>query len=245
MTKYPVHHGERGMRGRTILRALLLPIPLLLAGCGVVAAFVPPIAVGDALGVEGQSLTTTFGSIDGARLGTQAFSSADTTVEREFDDMELDLRGFSVAELHAGIGLDPTVVLRTSSTLAAFPSEFTITKVHATATVSDDVNGRATLTTEREIHLTFALDTSSCTADTCRYAYAGGDELEDVLSVGATRADGDTLATFVDIVRFSGAPSLNTGSFSLSVESDSEPSLDGFSATFTLRSGGTVIELGG
>ena len=228
------------------LRTLLLPIPLFLAGCGVVAAFVPPIEVGDALGVEGQALTTTFGTTSTAGLSTQAASTADTSVERQFEDMELDLRGFSLAELHAGIGIDPTVTLIAPSALAEYPEVFTLTSVSASATVSDDVNGSATMRMSRTVDLTFELDSDGCTLDACSYAYAGSaDDLADMLGITTTKADGDTLATFVDVVRLGGAPSMNTGSFSLSMTAEGEPSLDGFSATFTLRSNGTVIELGG
>lgn len=235
-----------GAAVRRSLRALLLPIPLLLAGCGVVAAFVPPIDAGDALAVEGRSITTSFRDPNVVNLVPHATSTSHASVQRTFEDTALDLRGFSLARLRAGIGIDPTLIVTAPSDTTDFPERFTLTHVRATATVSDAVNGSATMTTERAVDLTFALDASSCTADSCAYVYAGGDDaLADVLDITVGKADGDTLASFVDIVRLDGVSSTNTGTFTLQADADSDPSLERFTAEFTLRSGGTVIELGG
>jgi hypothetical protein len=230
------------LRGRN-LRALLLPLPLLLAGCGVVAAFIPPIGIGDPLAVEGQSLTTTFGGEGIPGLTLQVLSEAESTVAHSFEDIELDLRGFSLSEFHAAVGMDPVVVLQAPDPLAAFPDSFDLVGVAATATVSDEVHGEAVLSMERSVYARFELDADSCAVGTCSYRYADGDPFEDLLSVRVT--DWSTLAAFVQIVRLDGDPSMNTGTFSVRLTADSEPSLDGFSATFTLRSGGTVIKLGG
>lgn len=181
------------------LRALLLPLPLLLAGCGVVAAFIPPIEIGDPLAVEGQSLTTTFGDEGTSGLSVQVLSEAQSTATHSFDDIELDLRGFSLSELHASAGIDPVVVLEAPDALASFPASFTIMGVAATATASDQVNGEAVLSMERSASVQTELHEESCSLATCSYRCVDGDPLEDVLSINVTA--GHVLAAFVDVVR--------------------------------------------
>lgn len=225
------------------LRVLLLPLPLLIAGCGVVAAFLPPIEIGDPLAVEGQTLTTTFDGDGGSSLSTLVYSEAQSTVTHSFDDIELDLRGFSVQEFHASIGIDPVVDLSAPDALSAFPDSFAIVQVAATAAVSDDVHGEAILSMEKTVWARFELDPGSCSLSTCSYRYVEGDPLEDLLSISVT--DPNVLQKFIEVVRLEGESSVNRGSFSLGVVVDSDPSLSGFSATFTLRSGGTSIKLGG
>ena len=76
-----------------------LALAVLLTGCSLVAAFIPPIEVSDPLGLDGQSLTLLFGASNAssssrATLTPQAVSQAQAAVTRTFDDQALDLRGF-------------------------------------------------------------------------------------------------------------------------------------------------------
>lgn len=221
---------------------LALTLPLLMTSCGLVAAVVPPITLEDPFGVEGESITTEFGATTSA-MSTLAESTAEATAGRSFDDQELDLRGFSLARLNAAIGLDGKVVLTAPSLEASFPDTFTLTHVSATAKVSDAVNGSAEMNIENDINLPFTKD-AGCVALSCDYSFSG--DLEDIKNaIQISEGDRSKLASFVKIIRKDGANSKNEGSFTLSVTADSDPVLDGFKATFKLRSGDASIKLGG
>ena len=231
------------MNFRTLLLALTLPV--MMTGCGVVAAFIPSIAVDDPFGVEGQTVTTTFG--DSAVLTgvqTQAESTAEETTSQSFDDQDFDLRGFSLARLTAKIGFDPSVTLSAPVTGAEFPAQFTLTRVAATATVTDAAHEPAIIDFERELGLRFELDRSSCTLSSCRYRFAGdAEDLANALEI--SESDRGLLRSFVDVIRLDGANTPNEGRFKLTLTADSDPALTGFSASFTLRSGDASIKLGG
>jgi len=221
---------------------LALTLPLLMTSCGLVAAVVPPIALEDPFGVEGESITTEFGPTSAGALSTLAESTANATAGRSFDDQELDLRGFSLARLNAAVGLDSNVVL-SAPVGASYPETFTITGVSATAKVSDDINGSAEMTIDNEVSLTFK-KSARCETLSCDYSFTG--ELADIKeAIQISETDRSKLASFVKIIRLDGRNSRNEGRFSLSVTADSEPSLDGFKATFKLRSGESSIKLGG
>ena len=220
---------------------LSLVLAVFLTGCGLVAAFIPPIDIGDPLGVDQQTLTTTFGSA--GALSTQAISNAERTVSRSFEDTEFDLRGFSLAELNIPVGFGSFIRLHAPNAEAEFPQQLTLTHASAEANVSDAVNGMATVAVERALDLTFVLDEATCSAGTCSYTYVGSEDLTQALTVNV--ADGAVLRQFINVIRLAGKPSPNTGQFTMSVTADSEPGLDGFRATFTLHSKGATIRLGG
>ena len=218
----------------------------LLAGCGVVATFIPPIEVGDVLGVDGQTVTATFGEPASA-LTTQVASVSSATFEQTFDDQELDLYGFSLRDFVAVIGLDQRVVLH-APIGGTFPDSFTLTHASISATLSDEVNGSATMTLEHDLELLFDRDEGSCGPLSCSYLYHGDpDLLAEALTLIASENDDAqaTLRRFVDIVRLQGDASPNSGSFTISVEVDSTPSLAGFEGRFRLKSASTTIRLGG
>lgn len=226
------------------LRYLLLALTLLLlmTSCGLVAAVVPPIELNDPFGVEGESITTEFAAANAGALGTLAESTAEASAGRSFADQELDLRGFSLARLNAAIGLDAKVTL-SAPVGASYPETFTLTKISATAKVSDDVNGTAEMTIENDVNLQFT-KSASCDALSCNYTFSGErDDLKAALQISET--DRSKLAKFVKVIRLEGSNSQNRGGFTLSVTADSDPVLDGFKATFILRSGESNIKLGG
>lgn len=188
-------------RWRKISWLLFFPLPLVLAGCGVVAAFIPPIEIGDPLGVEGQRITASFAqatssSIETQRIRPQAVSKAQTTVGKAFADSELDLRGFKIEAFHAAIGIDPGVTVFAPAPDAPFPSTFEITRLSVSADVEDDVHGSASMSVEKNVSLVFELDAESCSSGACYYWLADGDAFKDAFSITATDADGQTLSRF-------------------------------------------------
>ena len=225
---------------------LVVALPVLLSGCGLVAAFVPPIEIADPFGVEGQSLTTTFADADTRQAGltSQANSQAQATFTRTFDDQELDLRGFSLARLDVQVGFGSEVSLSRPVT-GRFPTSFTLVRSAGAANLSDEANGAATLAFSHDLELVFTRD-AACDvgALSCGYAYVGDPaSLASALSVSVS--DRSTLAAFVAVLRLDGQNTPNTGRFAFALTAESEPTLDGFSATFTLRSGKATIKLGG
>lgn len=239
--------GGRPAAPRTThsLRRLLAPLAamvftLLLAGtltgCGVVAAVIPEIGVGDPLGVDGQEFTTQL-----AAGGLEAQAQSHQTMHRNLNvrDTDMDLRGFSLARFHANVGLQPEV--RLSAPLGAeYPAEFTVTEVRVSASLSDE-NDAVALQMNRELALTFAK--GACDATSCAYRYDGAESLKDALDI--TVDDKTKLKSLVAVLRLADRETLNEGTFSLAVEVDSDPSLAGFQVTFGLTSEGSKIKLGG
>ena len=228
------------MHLRYLLSAFLFS--MVLTGCGVVANLIPPIEVGDMFGVDQQSVTAQFS--DGQGLVTQAVSSAEDTIERSFEDMDLDLRGFSLKELDAGISIDTSLTLTRVSSAAEFPVMFTLTKLSVDATVSDEVHGSANLEMEHSASLVYERVDSSVTATSATYTLVSGSALG-ALSIEVNADERDLLAKVVDIIRLDGESSVNAATVKVSLEADSNPSLAGFSATFKLISEGTKVKLGG
>lgn len=229
-----------------VLRSLVLTllVPVFLTGCGVVAAFIPPIEVGDVFGVDGQTITASFAEPSSA-LMTQVVSVAEKTTEREFEDAELDMKGFSLSSLDSKISLEPKVTVTAPHVDAVFPKSFSLNYLAADATVSDKVNGSAHLSTEQNIKVVFTLIEDSCKGLSCKYQYASGDALEGVLNIKTMNNEGQSLRKFVQIIRLQGNPSPNLGQLKVTLKVDSDPGMAGFTATFALRSAGTLIKLGG
>ncbi len=236
------------------LRCLFALVPVLfVTGCGLVAAFIPPVEVADPFGMDGQSLTLLFGpaNIDvsaadasAAALTPQAESQAQAAVTRTFDDQALDLRGFSLARLDVQMGFAPTASLARPLS-ATFPTSFILVRTFGVATLQDETNGEAVLEFAHDLNLVFTRDAAcDLAALSCTYRYVGDEEaLASALSVAAN--DRGTLRVFVDVVRLNTENTPNTGRFSVGMSAESEPGLDGFSATFVLRSGKATIKVGG
>jgi len=215
-------------------------VAMLLAACGVVAAFVPPLSVGDPLGVDGQVVTAT---LDEGALATQGASHLDETRSFDVPDLDEDLRGFSLAGFHTNAGLEHRVTLTgpADATVAAYPAAFTITRAVLEATLRDDANGSVSFTQDVDLELPFAR--GECDADACTYTYAGTDALTDALNVELT--DREKLETLVSILMLRGDETPNHGTFRVAVEIDAAAPLAGFTVSFELTSDGSTIRLGG
>ena len=230
------------MKLRYLLSALILPA--VVTGCGVVGSIIGDIEVGDALGVDGQSLTATFSEGDSGSLlalSTQALSSATGKADYSFDDQELKTRGFSLVDVKAKIGVAPVVVLSAPAGVSSYPEAFTLTQLDASATVGDEVNGSVTLSESRELNLTF--EKGDCTLASCEYRFTGEVSLlADALSVN--EGDNSLLRSFVKIIKLDGENSPNTGNFSVTLSAESDADLSGFLATFKLENKSTKIRVG-
>lgn len=230
------------MKLHYLLSALVLPV--VLSACGLAGAIIGPIEVGDAFGVDAQSLSAQFSQNDQGMsvlsLSSQAVSTATGSAEYSFDDSELDTRGFSLVDVKAEIGIEANVVL-TAPLGASYPESFTLNAIDAQATISDAVNGEVTLQESRALELTFTK--GSCGATSCDYVFDGdSDLLADALSV--SEGSNSTLKTFVNIIKLNGQNTANTGSFSVVLSADSSTDLSGFSATFKLINKSTKIRVG-
>lgn len=230
-------------------KRLLLTLPLLslvLAGCGVIAGLIPPIAVGDVLGASGQHVTTSaFQAVAGTastQVQRESVAQSQTSKQYSFPNQSFDLHGFSISALTSQLGVEPTVKLTRVDASKTFPASFTIDHLSATMTVSDE-NGSQSMSQSRSVNLTFQQDVSSCTSTTCNYTYAGtAQDLANALTVALTSADSSKIMNIVNIIR-TGQQS-NTGDFQVTVTGSLN--LAGFTATFTTTTtDGVVIKLGG
>lgn len=213
---------------------------LVLSACGVIAAFVPPISVGDPLGVDGQIVTAALQ--DGA-LQTQSATHLETTRTFDVPDLEADLHGFSLASFHTNAGFAHEVALSgpVGTSPAAYPERITITRARIDGRLWDGANGSVAFTLDLALALPF--ERAACALDGCTYAYAGTDPLEDVLDLEVT--DRATLEKIVAILVLRETETPNEGTFRVGIEVEAETSLSGYVATFTLTSTGSTIRLGG
>lgn len=215
-----------------------LAAALVLTGCGVVANFVPPIEVGDPLGVDGQRVDATLAPGSYAALT----SHVDTTRSFDLPDLEQDLYGFSVDAFEADAGLEPTVELRGGSTETDYPERFTVERARVEATLADDANGSVSF--ERDVALGLTFVRGACASTGCSYSYDGDvDELAGALTLAVT--DGAELDRLVAILKLGDRETPNTGSLRVAVDFESDADLAGLTASFTLTSEGSTIELGG
>jgi len=213
---------------------------MLLSACGVIAAFVPPLSVGDPLGVDGQVVTAT---LEEGAIQTQSTTHLDVTRTFDVPDLEADLHGFGLASFHVNAGMASDVFLRgpLDAALSEYPERITITRALIDARLWDDVNGSVALTLDLALALPF--ERAACSLDGCGYQYAGTDPLLDVLDVEIT--DRTTLEELVSILVLRETETPNQGTFRVAVELDADTPLNGYVVTFQLTSQGSTIRLGG
>lgn len=213
---------------------------LLLSACGYLAALVPPLSVGDPLGVDGQIITATLQ--EGA---IQTHSTTHLDVTRTFDvpDLEANLRGFSLASFHTNAGMANEVRLSgpVGALASEFPERMTVTRALIVAQLWDDVNGSVAFTFDLALALPF--ERTACSLAGCAYGYTGTDPLADVLDLEIT--DRATLEKLVSILVLREAETPNQGTFRVAFEVEASTSLSGYVATFQLTSQGSTIRLGG
>jgi hypothetical protein len=235
------HPDRRAHQQRRASRAIAAgSLALLLSACGVIAALIPPISVGDPLGVDGQVVTAALQ--DGA-ITTLSTTHIDTTRSLDITDLEANLHGFSVASFHTNAGLADEMTLKgpTGGAAPDHPARITITRALIEATLRDDVNGSVTFT--HDIALALPFERTVCSLDTCTFAYTGTDMLADVLDLEIT--DRSTLERLVSILVLRETETPNDGELRVAIEIEAGTSLSGYVATFTLTSTGSTIRIGG
>ena len=227
-------------RRRAATAFAVVALAVLLGACGVIAAFVPPISVGDPLGVDGQVVAAAL--YDGV-IRTQSTTHVDTTRTFDVPDLEASLHGFSLASVHTTAGLANEVTLKapTGAAEADYPEVITITRALIEAQLRDDVNGSVAFSHDIALDLTF--ERQACTADGCTYGYPDSEALVDVLDLEVT--DRSTLEKLVAILVLRETETPNHGTFRVAVEIEAGTPLVGYVATFHLTSTGSTIRIGG
>ena len=238
----PSHHPEPGARRhrRAAIAITAGSLALLLSACGVIAAFVPPISVGDPLGVDGQVVTAT---LENGAITKSSTTHLDTTRSLDIPDLEANLHGFSLASFHTNAGLANQMTLHvpTDGSASDHPARITITRALIEAQLWDDANGSVAFT--HDIVLALPFDRTACTPDACTYSYAGTETLADVLDLEITERT--TLETLVSILVLRDTETPNSGEFRVAIEVEAATSLRGYVATITLTSTGSTIRIGG
>ncbi len=235
----PIAPARGWLRRRARGAAAAAVAALLLSACGFIAAFVPPIEVGDPLGVHGTVVTA---ALRDGGITTQSVSHVDTTRTFDVPDLDATLHGFSLASFHTNVGLTNEVRLSDPAlgSQAEYPASITITRALIEAELWDDVNGVVTFA--QDIALTLRFERGACAADGCTYVSTASG-LADVLDVEVT--DRDTLERLVAILTLGANETPNQGTFRVAIELEADPALTGFVATFHLTSTGSTIRLGG
>ena len=216
-------------------------LAFLLSACGLIAQFVPPQNIGDPMGVDGTEVTGTMahGGLSMAEVAhleaTSTFAFGDV-----FDPSDLP-GGFSIASFTVDAGLSDTVrVERLDGLVADLPDSLQVIRGVLEITIEDNDHGPVTFGVDAELDLTYSQ--VACDATGCDYVLTDAGGAAGVLSVRASGSDADTL---VDIVTIDGPDTENRGEIRVGIEVDSDPSLAGSRMTFTLRSDGTTIRIGG
>lgn len=221
---------------------------LTLTSCGLVATFIPPIDVGDALGLEGQTVSTTLGTT-GGQLTTAAAQqvSGQRSLTRTFDDQDLDLRGFSVAEFHAKIGFHPDVIVTRPLLTMPFPASFTLVDATADVTLSDQ-GGAREVTFHRAWmgDLTFRAGTCDPAGLTCSYSFDRGSvDPGDFLDLDIRPDERAKLDTALEILKLEGVNTPNTVAATFTITVESDPGMSGYTLELTLKSADASVKLGG
>lgn len=235
-------HPDRSIPDRPRVRAAFRFVALasaatILSACGMVAVFVPPLDVGDPLGVNERTLTA---ALNEGPITPQATAHVDSVTTHDLPDLEQDLHGFSLAGFRTDVGLGERIYLTGSPDAAAYPETVTITGALVAAHLSD-VGGAVEIEERFDLDVEFVRDT--CGEVSCSYRTADGMSASGLLSFGTT--DRAKLDTLVDILVRGERETANTGILRIAVQLESTPGVTGLTATFTLTSKGSTIELGG
>ena len=221
-----------------LLTLASLATAVLISGCGVIAAFMPPLHVGDPLGVNDQTIVAV---LEEGGITTQSITThLDATRTVDLPDLAADLHGFSLAGFHTNAGLAEEMHL-SGSVGDDYPERLTVTRAVIEAELRDDVNGSVAFSRDAELALTF--ERGECSAVGCAYTYAGTESLAGVLDVDLT--DRDALANLVSILMLHETETPNSGTFRVAIEVEASIPLNGYVASFTLTSTGSTILLGG
>lgn len=224
---------------------ILAILPLALSACGAVALFVPPIEVGDALGIDNRVVSL------GLANGTATNSYiAKGEVSKTFEDTsELDLKGFSVQDFRAIVKLDKELILDSlnksiaSSSVSGFPSELKLLSLSVTARLEDEPNGVVSMAVTKPLSLKYSLDESNCNAGKCKYVSSDSDK---GLSFELSESDGALLSKLIKIIKEEGGKSSTNNSYiKIELTVQSETGLANYKMDITLHSEGTKIKLGG
>ncbi len=239
----------QGVTMKRLYFIILAILPLALSACGAVALFVPPIEVGDALGVDNRVVTLYLAkdkSLASTSLGTSNYTAVGEVSKTFEDTKELDLKGFSVQDFKADVKLDKNLILDSLNKAASssnFPSELKLIDLSVTARLEDEPNGLVSMALSKPLNLKYSLDSNSCKAGKCTYT---SDDSDKGLSFALTESDGALLNKLIKIIKEEGGKSSTNKSYiRLEITVQSESGLENYRMDLTLHSKGSKIKLGG
>jgi len=240
----------QGVNMKRLYLIILAILPLALSACGAVAVFVPPIEVGDALGVDNRVISLSLNEKT-ATASYDIVSSADYIaigeVSKTFKDTnELDLKGFSVQDFRANVKIDKELILDSldkALTSSSFPKELKLVDLSVTARLEDEPHGVVSMAVSKPLNLQYSLDAGSCKAGKCKYVSSDSDK---GLSFELAESDGALLAKLIKIIKEEGGVSSTNKSYiKVEITVQSEAGLASYKMDITLHSKGTKIRLGG
>lgn len=240
------------------LHTTLLLIPLLLAAltaCDLASKLVPPIEIGDVLGIGTPEAPTTltapaFQNPDDLGTFTPAAIAAieyDANT-RTFPNVELpNLYGFTLDALWVTIGIGDTITLEPQTPTATYPDRFTVTGIEAYIHISDTQNIREPATyhfTESALDLTYTRQGPCTSAQTCNYrATAAPTELENAILFHIPERNGRVVRNLITIITQGGD---NQARIKARITADApNGNLEGLAPTFQISNPSTKVSLGG
>lgn len=242
------------MMKRWLPLALCLFAVLTLTACGVIAAVVPPIEIGNVFGIGTPANPTTL-SIpafqDPAALGPLRPAAEGATdyeaTELTFPDIEApNTYGFTIDALWVTIGLGDTITLTREAPGAKYPQAFTLTGVEAFIRVSDkDALPDTVEYLFRELTLDFKYDRVGACGDapTCTYVTsAPAKDLHHAMRFVIPERDGNVVKDLLTIITEGGE---NTANVKARLTASADGDLIGLAAKFQIMNTSTKISLGG
>jgi len=230
-------------------RLYVVILVVLLLAMSACSLFIPPIEVGDALGVDNRVVSLSLKE-KSATAGYDIASSIDYIaigeVSRSFEDSSVDLHGFSVSDFRANVKIDKELILDALDTAVAnssFPKELKLVDLSVTARLEDEPHGAVSLALSKPLNLKYSLDAGSCKAGKCKYVSSDSDK---DLSFELAESNGALLAKLIKIIKEEGGTSSTNKSYiKLEITVQSQAGLANYKMDITLHSKGTTIRLGG
>lgn len=240
---------------RRLLTVLVPVMVCVLAACGLVSTFVPPIEIGDIFGIGTPTNPTTLSVPafqDPKALGPLKPSAPVATdyeaTEVTFPDIDLpNTHGFTLDALWVTIGLGDTITLNSDSPDVTYPEAFTLTGVEAFIEVRDTKalpNPVEYHFRELDLDLTYRREDNCDRVSSCAYkTSASSQELLHAMRFVIPERDGNVVRDFITIVT---EGDVNTALVKARLTAEAKDgNLTDLAATFQIMNTSTKVSLGG
>ncbi len=238
------------MNAKIIQPLTALTVAATLSGCGLISNIIGEQTINDPFGIDNQKVSIALSENAAANLAVQAEGAEGTTFT--FDDQDINMHGFGGDYIKSEIGFAPKATVSKPLGPEGYPSEFTVTDMTVTLTLSDEGGeggAERTVETMSTLDGNLIFDKGADCAPTnlsCDYTY---DETSGVvlakallLELGVKKETDEKLKKAIEIIRLEGEASPNTATVTFEVTTASDPDLAGSTITVTLKEGKSVFK---